>query len=158
MDNTKRPHNFVQQAVARYLLDHPNEDIPGRLLIEATGGAQNSVSSAIYKLMRRDGWVITKPSKASYKYHGVGHTINGMPLSQPTKPTGEVVWENPPEATPSVAPDPFVPTVPTVEPTVLPVLALGDVLEVSYITRSGTVYAEASNGRTYRISAKELEA
>ena len=144
--------NAKRRIVADVLSQHLGVEYTREELAILSGLAPNSVSSAITALVK-GGWVITKPTNASYVCHREGKYIaqrNDGPRPISLRRAHELVEQRGP-----VYPgeQPALPPVVVPEPNGVP--APGDVMEVTFISRHGTVYLEDVDGNHW--TAKLLE-
>jgi hypothetical protein len=155
-----KPH--AQSAIRKisiYLANSLQQEITmDKLQVVGNNCARNTVSSIITQLTNA-GWIITKPSNRSYMCHKVGtgktngrtkrnvslqafhSVIDQFDISDDVK---VVPVETQPVKAEVVSPA----TSPNSSP-----INIGDLLEVVYVSRTQTIYAEDADGNAYTIKS-----
>ena len=165
--------------VADYFREHLGEEVHVDTLMYVSGGARNTISNCVTRLMLL-GWEFTKPTKSSYRcikhatvrpiskseYRSRRNTLKSMNdkewLNRQANLSTVITrahFDPPPVLVGSIqesvvcqnnVPNHAVEELHVKEQSVEQ-LERGDILEIVFISRAGTVHAEDAEGRSYRV-------
>ena len=156
--------NTAKKRIQTYMASHLGAEVSIRELMTVGECARNTVSGAITALVSQ-GWIITKPSMASFVCHAIGsakptypiakrqYSLQAMHKVHGAFPTHPQVVPPAPEVAPPVVVTPVVQP----EPVSLPLAAVyltlmaGDLLEVVHISKGGRVYGIDNDGNLYTL-------
>jgi hypothetical protein len=138
----------VQGPLMDIFSENLNKEFTGEGLVAQLGCADNSISLALRRL-HGNGWDIVRVGRGRYICRGIGdYSMTNPPESLPFMTKKAALRTEQPEVlVPEVTAPPVVST-----PATPSGMNVGDLLEVSHVTRQGVVIAMDVIGNAYKVS------